>query len=115
LQSFEKLYKNLQKENRDLAHDLLNARKLNASLEKNEEFLMKQITSKELDFNKLHSYLAERRSDCHLKKPLIKTDRLEDLIVSNRDRDFQMQIQSNEKESKIKFLKLKLINYEQKM
>lgn len=109
------MYKNLQKENRDLAHDLLNARKLNASLEKNEEFLMKQITSKELDFNKLHNYLAERRSECHLKKPLVKTERLEDLIVSNRERDFQMQIITNEKESKIKFLKLKMITFEQKL
>ena len=88
---------------------------MNARLEQAEEFLMRQITSKELDFNKLHAYLAERRAESHLKMPIIKDERLEDLIASNRERDFQTQLISQEKDSKIKFLKIKLVNYEQKM
>ena len=76
---------------------------------------MKQITSKDLDFNKLHAYLAERRAESHLKKPIIKSERLEDLIACNKDKDFQMELLLQEKNSNINFLKMKIINFEQTM
>lgn len=94
---------------------MLNARKLVARLEQAEEFLMKQITSKELDFNRLHAYLAERRAESYLKVPVVKDERLEDLIALNREKDFHAQMLVQEKESKIKFLKLKMLSNEQKL
>jgi hypothetical protein len=109
------MFKNQQKENKSLAQDLLSSRKLSERLEKSEEFLMKQITSKDLDFNKLHAYLAERRAESHLKKPIIKSERLEDLIACNKDKDFQMELLLQEKNSNINFLKMKIINFEQIM
>lgn len=63
----------------------------------------------------MHAYLAERRSESHLKVPIINTERLEDLIACNREKDFQTQLTSQEKDSKIKYLKIKLLNNEQKM
>lgn len=120
LQRLEETFKKLQQENKELAHDLLNSRELNARLEQSKEDLIRQLTSKELDFEQLHNELADRRAENDLLKSQINSERsmvknLEDLIASNREKDFQLQLSNQERDSEIKLLKDRIILSEQKM
>jgi centrosomal protein CEP135 len=120
LQRLEETFKKLQIENKELAHDLMNSRELNSRLEQAKEDLMRQVTGKELDFEQLHNELADRRAETDLLKSQVNSERsmvknLEDLIASNREKDFQMQLSSQERDSEIKLLKDRVILSEQKM
>jgi centrosomal protein CEP135 len=107
-------------ENKELAHDLMNSRELNSRLEQNKEDLMRQLTGKELDFEQMHNELADRRAENDLLKSQVNSERsmvknLEDLIASNREKDFQMQLNHQERDSEIKLLKDRIMLGEQKM
>ncbi len=98
----------------------MNSRELNSRLEQAKEDLMRQVTGKELDFEQLHNELADRRAETDLLKSQVNSERsmvknLEDLIASNREKDFQMQLSSQERDSEIKLLKDRVILSEQKM
>ena len=120
LQRLEETFKKLQHENKELAHDLMNSRELNSRLEQAKEDIIRQLTGKELDFEQLHNELADRRAENDLLKSQVNSERsmvknLEDLIASNREKDFQMQLSSQERDSEIKLLKDRVILSEQKM
>ncbi len=120
LQRLEETFKKLQLENKELAHDLMNSRELNSRLEQNKEELIRQLTSKELDIEQLQNELADKRGETDLLRSQVNSERsmvknLEDLIANNREKDFQMQLTTQEKDSEIKLLKDRIILSEQKM
>ena len=120
LQRLEDTFKKLQHENKELAQDLMNTRELCSRLEQNKEDLMRQMTSKELDYEQLNNELIDKRAENDLLKSQVNSERgmvknLEDLIASNREKDFQMQLSTQERDSEIKLLKDRVLLSEQKM
>lgn len=120
LQRFEDSLKKNQHENKDLAQDLIHLREMNSRLEQAKEELTRQLTSKELDYEQLHNELADKRAESDLLKSQVNSERamvknLEELISANREKDFQMQLCTQERDSEIKLLKDRIILSEQKM
>ena len=81
---------------------------------------MRQITSKELDFEQLNNELNDKRAENDLLKSQVNSERgmvknLEDLIACNREKDFQMQLSTQERDSEIKLLKDRIGLGEQKI
>ena len=120
LQRIEEAVKKLQIENKDLGQDLMSVRELNSRLEQTKEDMMRQMTSKELDYEQLHNELSDKRAENDLLKSQVNSERtmvknLEDLINNSREKDFQMQLSTQEKDSEIKLLKDRICLSEQKM
>lgn len=120
LQRCEEALKNCQLENNDLGKDLMHTRDLNSRLEQCKEDLTRQLTSKELDYEQLHNELSDKRAETDLLKSQINSERtmvknLEELIANNREKDFQMQLATQERDSEIKLLKDRIVLSEQKM
>lgn len=81
---------------------------------------MRQMTSKELDYEQMNNELADKRAEIDLLKSQLNSERgmvknLEELIACNREKDFQMQMSTQERDSEIKLLKDRICLGEQKM
>jgi hypothetical protein len=120
LQRLEETFKKLQAENKDLAQDLMNTREIGVRLEQAKEELMRQLTSKELDCEQIQNELSDKLAENDLLKSQLNSERgmvknLEDLIACNREKDFQIQLSNQERDSEIKLLKDRICLSEQKM
>ena len=120
LQRVEDALKKCQSEHDELFQDLVHTRELNSRLEQCKEELTRQMTSKELDYEQLHHELDDRRAESDLLKSQINSERtmiknLEELIANSREKDFQMLLTTQEKESEVKLLKDRIVLSEQKM
>lgn len=107
-------------DNKDLIQDLMHSRELNVHLEQNKEDLARQLTSKELDFEQLQNQLADKKAENDLLKSQVNSERtmvknLEELIANNREKDFHMQLSTQERDSEIKLLKDRIVLSEQKI
>ncbi|CAF0708300.1 unnamed protein product [Brachionus calyciflorus] len=120
LQRLEEQVKKSQLENKDLMQDVMHSRELNSHLEQTREDLTRQLTSKELDYEQLQNQLADKRAENDLLKSQVNSERtmvknLEELIANNREKDFHMQLSTQERDSEIKLLKDRISLSEQKI
>ena len=120
LQRIEEALKKAQCDNNEILQELMHTRDINSRLEQAKEELTRQFTSKELDFEQLQNELADRRAESELLKSQINSERtmvknLEELIANNREKDFQLQLSNQERDSEIKLLKDRIVLSEQKM
>ncbi len=98
----------------------MHSRELKSRLEMNKEELTRHLTSKELDNEQLQNLLADLKAESDLLKSQINSERtmvknLEDLISNNRDKEFQIQLSSQERETEINLLKDRINLSEQKL
>lgn len=120
LQRLEEVLKKSQQENSEIIQDLMHTRELNSRLEQSKEDLARQLNSKELDYEQLQNEFADKRAENDLLKSQVNSERtmvknLEELIASNREKDFHMQLSTQERDSEIKLLKDRISLSEQKM
>jgi centrosomal protein CEP135 len=120
LQRHEEAIKKYQIDNNELMQDVMNLRELNSRLETNKEELTRHLTSKEIDMEQMHNLLDDSRAEIDLLKSQINSERimvknLEDLISSNREKEFQTQLTSQERDSEIQLLRDRISLNEQKM
>lgn len=120
LQKLEETVKKLEHENKNLIQDLIHSRDININLEQAKEDMARQITSRELDNEQLQNQLYDRQAEVDLLKSQIHSERtmiknLEELIANNREKDFHMQLSTQERDSEIKLLKERITLGEQKM
>ncbi|RNA09164.1 hypothetical protein BpHYR1_001033 [Brachionus plicatilis] len=120
LQRCEEQLKKSQAETKDLMQDLMHSRDLNSHLEQAKEELSRQLTTKELDYDQLQNQLADKRAENDLLKSQVNSERtmvrnLEELIANNREKDFQMQLSTQERDSELKLLKDRIALSEQKV
>ena len=100
--------------------DIMHLRELNTRLEQNREEQARQLNNKELELEQVHNNLADKRAENDLLKSQINSERtmvknLEELIANNREKDFHMQLSTQERDSEIKLLKDRIVLTEQKM
>ncbi len=120
MQRHEEGIKKYQFENNDIMNELMHSRDFNARLEMSKEELTRHLTSKELDNEQLQNLLGDLKAESDLLKSQINSERtmvknLEDLISNNREKEFHIQLSSQEREGEINLLKDRISLTEQKL
>ena len=120
LQKYEELLGQLEMDKKNLLEDLAHCRDVSLNLEQAREECLRQLTAYQLDCEKLKNQLQDRAGEIEFLKSQISSERamiknLEELVASNREKDFHMQMSTQERESEIKLLKDRVTLGEQKM
>jgi len=110
LQRNEELIKKLQIDKQNLTNEFTNIRDLNLTIENKKEQIIRQLTSKEIENEQLQSVLSDMKLEIDLLRTQINNEKavvqsLEELITSLRDKDFQTQIQAQERDSDLHLAK----------
>ncbi|XP_027741348.1 centrosomal protein of 135 kDa isoform X2 [Empidonax traillii] len=121
--NMSKLEEDLKRENQDkaaLLADLTSVRELCVKLESGKELLSRQLTSKSMDYERVLGELEDIKSEVELLKKQLSSERLtvqnlETLLATSRDKEFQNQLTSQEKDTEIQLLKDKLTLAESKL
>ncbi|EMP25116.1 hypothetical protein UY3_17797 [Chelonia mydas] len=109
-----------QEEKSSVLADLASVRELCMKLESSKEHFSRQLTSKNLDYERVLAELEDIKSEAELLKKQLSSERLtiqnlETLLSTSRDKEFQNHLKSHEKDSEIQLLKDKLTLAESKL
>ncbi|KFO65013.1 Centrosomal protein of 135 kDa, partial [Corvus brachyrhynchos] len=118
-----RLEEELKRENQDKATvlaDMTSVKELCVKLEASKELLARQLTSKSMDCERVLGELEDIKSEVELLKKQLSSERLtvqnlETLLATSRDKEFQNQLTSQEKDTEIQLLKDKLTLAESKL
>ncbi|NWT66168.1 CP135 protein, partial [Prunella himalayana] len=121
--NISRLEEDLKRENQDKASvvaDLTSVRELCVKLEASKELLARQLTSKSMDYERVLGELEDAKSEGELLKKQLSSERLtvqnlETLLATSRDKEFQNQLTSQDKDTEIQLLKDKLTLAESKL
>ncbi|NWV40963.1 CP135 protein, partial [Grantiella picta] len=121
--NMSRLEEDLKRESQDktsVLADLTSVRELCVKLEAGKELLSRQLTSKGMDYERVLGELEDVKSEVELLKKQLSSERLtvqnlETLLATSRDKEFQNQLTSQEKDTEIQFLKDKLTLAESKL
>ncbi|XP_026647352.2 centrosomal protein of 135 kDa isoform X2 [Zonotrichia albicollis] len=121
--NMSRLEDDLKRENQDKASvlaDLTSVRELCVKLEASKELLARQLTSKSMDYERVLGELEDTKSEGELLKKQLSSERLtvqnlETLLATSRDKEFQNQLMSQDKDTEIQLLKDKLTLAESKL
>ncbi|XP_059700783.1 centrosomal protein of 135 kDa isoform X1 [Haemorhous mexicanus] len=121
--NMSRLEEDLKRENQDKASvlaDLTSVRELCVKLEASKELLARQLTSKSMDYERVLGELEDTKSEGELLKKQLSSERLtvqnlETLLATSRDKEFQNQLMSQDKDTEIRLLKDKLTLAESKL
>ncbi|NXF23597.1 CP135 protein, partial [Rhodinocichla rosea] len=121
--NMSRLEEDLKRENQDKASvlaDLTSVRELCVKLEASKEHLARQLTSKSMDYERVLGELEDTKSEGELLKKQLSSERLtvqnlETLLATSRDKEFQNQLMSQDKDTEIQLLKDKLTLAESKL
>ncbi|XP_039921486.1 centrosomal protein of 135 kDa isoform X1 [Hirundo rustica] len=121
--NMSRLEEDLKRENQDKASvlaDLTSVRELCVKLEASKELVARQLTSKSMDYERVLGELEDIKSEVELLKKQLSSERLtvqnlETLLATSRDKEFQNQLTSQEKDTEIQLLKDKLTLAESKL
>uniref|UniRef100_A0A674IUN6 Centrosomal protein 135 n=1 Tax=Terrapene triunguis TaxID=2587831 RepID=A0A674IUN6_9SAUR len=109
-----------QEEKSSVLADLASMRELCMKLESSKELFSRQLTSKNMDYERVLAELEDIKSEAELLKKQLSSERLtiqnlETLLATSRDKEFQNHLTSHEKDSEIQLLKDKLTLAESKL
>ncbi|NWW78916.1 CP135 protein, partial [Climacteris rufus] len=104
-----RLEEDLKRENQDKAAvlaDLTSVKELCVKLEASKELVSRQLTSKSMDYERVLGELEDIKSEVELLKKQLSSERLtvqnlETLLATSRDKEFQNQLTSQEKDTEI--------------
>ncbi|XP_067841935.1 testis-specific gene 10 protein isoform X2 [Heptranchias perlo] len=100
--------------------DLTSTQELCLKLDSNKEMMMRQVANKNKEMEQILSELESARSEIELLRNQLSSERtsiknLESLLASNREKKFQSQMVTQEKETEIQLFKDKLSLAESKL
>ncbi|KAI1238313.1 hypothetical protein IHE44_0013034 [Lamprotornis superbus] len=121
--NMSRLEEDFKRENQDKAcvlADLTSVRELCVKLEAGKDLLARQLTSKSMDYERVLGELEDMKSEVELLKKQLSSERLtvqnlETLLSASRDKEFQNQLTSQDKDTEIQLLKDKLTLAESKL
>ncbi|NXH51541.1 CP135 protein, partial [Rhabdornis inornatus] len=121
--NMSRLEEDFKRENQDKAcvlADLTSVRELCVKLEAGKDLLARQLTSKSMDYERVLGELEDTKSEVELLKKQLSSERLtvqnlETLLSTSRDKEFQNQLTSQDKDTEIQLLKDKLTLAESKL
>jgi len=106
----EDLIKKLQNDKQNLTNEFNSIRDMNSTIENQKEQVLRQLTSKDIENEQYQSVISDMKIEIDMLRTQINNEKavvqsLEDIIASLRDKDFQTQIQAQEKESDLHLAK----------
>lgn len=110
LQRNEELIKRLQIDKQNLSHELTNTRDFNSTIENKKEQIIRQLNSKEIENEQLQSVISDMKIEIDMLRTQINNEKsivqsLEELIASLREKEFQTQIQGQERDADLHLAK----------
>ncbi|XP_055492534.1 testis-specific gene 10 protein isoform X3 [Leucoraja erinacea] len=110
----------IQSEKTAALTDLSSTQELCLKLDSNKEMMMRQVANKNKEMEQILSELESARSEIELLRNQLSSERtsiknLESLLASNREKKFQSQMVTQEKETEIQLFKDKLSLAESKL
>lgn len=110
LQRNEEIVRKLQLDKQNYANEITNVRDLNTTVETKKEQILRQLTGKEIENEQLQAALSDLRMEIDMLRTQLNNEKamvhsLEDIIGSSREKEFQSQIQSQEKDSELQLAK----------
>ncbi len=110
LQRNEELIKRLQMDKQNLSNEFANIRDLNSTIENKKEQIIRQLNSKEIENEQLQSVISDMKIEIDMLRTQINNEKsivqsLEELIASLREKEFQIQIQGQERDSDLHLAK----------
>ncbi|NXA61665.1 CP135 protein, partial [Mohoua ochrocephala] len=107
--NMSRLEEDLKRENQDktsVLAELTSVRELSVKLEASKDLLARQLTSKTMDCERVLGELEDIKSEVELLKKQLSSERLtvqnlETLLATSRDKEFQNQLTSQEKDTEI--------------
>ncbi|XP_059152466.1 centrosomal protein of 135 kDa-like isoform X1 [Physella acuta] len=109
-----------EEDKQELLADLSAARELCSRLETSKENMNRQLTASELDKEQLQNIISDLRQESECLRSQIDQERgqvknLESVLQDNREKDFQCQLTTQEKNTEIQMLKDRLSLNESKL
>ncbi|XP_064637968.1 testis-specific gene 10 protein-like isoform X2 [Lineus longissimus] len=100
-------------ERQNLLQDLAAVRDLCSKLECDKESYQRQLTAKSLDLEQLQNMVEDAKSEVSVVKSQMQAERssnknLESLLQSNREKEFKVQLTTQEKDAEINMLRERL-------
>ncbi|CAF0892256.1 unnamed protein product [Rotaria sordida] len=110
LQRNEEMIKRLHTDKQNLSNDIANIRDLNSTIENKREQFIRQLTSKEIENEQLQAAISDMKIEIDMLRTQLNNEKavvhsLEELITSLREKEYQIQIQSQEKNTDLHFAK----------
>ena len=110
LQRNEEIIKKLQLDKQSYASEINNVRDLNSTVEAKKEQIIRQLTAREIENEQLQAALSDMKIEIDMLRTQINNEKamvhnLEDIIGSSREKEFQSQIQAQEKDSELQLAK----------
>ncbi|XP_040274763.1 centrosomal protein of 135 kDa isoform X3 [Bufo bufo] len=121
--ALSKLEEHLRREQDEKAlilSDLASVRELCVKLDSSKEQFSRQLTARNMEYERLLDELEDTKSETELLKKQLASERLtiknlETLLATNREKEFQSHLSTHEKESEIQLLRDKLTLSESKL
>ncbi|KAM6221440.1 centrosomal protein of 135 kDa [Rhynchocyon petersi] len=109
-----------EEEKAAVLNDLASLRELCIKLDSGKDIMTQQLSSKNLEYERVMVELENAKSEAELFKKQLTSERctvknLESLLASNRDKEFHSHLSSHEKDTEIHLLKEKLTLAESKL
>ncbi|CAF1022017.1 unnamed protein product [Rotaria sordida] len=106
----EEIIKKLQIDKQNYAGEITNIRDLNVTIETKKEQIIRQLTGKEIENEQLQAAISDMRVEIDLLHTQIMNEKamvhnLEEIIGSSREKEFQTQMQAQEKDSELQSIK----------
>ena len=106
----EELIKKLQNDKQNLSNEFSNIRDLNSTIENKKEQILRQLTSKDIENEQLQSVIGDMKIEIDMLRTQINNEKavvqsLEEIISSLREKEFQIQLQAQEKDSDLHLAK----------
>lgn len=110
LQRNEEIIKKLQMDKQNYASEITNIRDLNSTVETKKEQIIRQLTSREIENEQLQAAISDMKIEIDMLRSQISNEKamvhnLEDIIGSAREKEFQSQMQAQEKDSELQLIK----------
>ncbi|XP_051882316.1 testis-specific gene 10 protein isoform X2 [Pristis pectinata] len=120
IMKLEEELRQVQTEKTTALTDLTSTQELCLKLDSNKEMMMRQVANKNKEMEQVLSELESARSEIELLRNQLSSERtsiknLESLLASNREKKFQSQMVTQEKETEIQLFKDKLSLAESKL
>ena len=110
LQRNEEIIKKLQVDKQNYASEISNVRDLNSTVETKKEQILRQLTSQEIENDQLQAAVSDMKMEIDMLRTQINNEKamihsLEEMIGASREKEFQTQLQSQDRDGELQLAK----------